>query len=215
MHLRAEMRGFFFMIRLYIHTLAVLCLAVRDRLRLALRVDLLLRRVPRTLVSQTHVATHPHCPQQTIPEREEGLAEVRLDAPALVVDVVVAGIVAGQMLKRIEWERVATVVVDGLDGAECEEPHALPDGHARRKVGESRTKGVEEEAFKGMIVQGAVGVRDVEAVVTGVEGCCQGFVSALLLYRNVEEMEERGGSYCIAIYSCACLDAKSIAMYRQ
>lgn len=63
--------------------------------------------------------------QELVPESEEGLGEVGLDSPGLVVNVVVGSIVAGDELERIPREGVAAVVIDGLDGRESEEASAL------------------------------------------------------------------------------------------
>lgn len=46
-----------------------------------------------------------------------------------MVDVVVCGVVAGEMLQWIPWELVAAVVVYCLDGGAGEEPHSLAGGH--------------------------------------------------------------------------------------
>ena len=99
---------------------------MRNRPFFLLAIHLFLRRVPGTLVSQTDVAARPHGTQESVPEGEERLAEVRLDAPALVMHVMVSGVVARQVLDGIEGEGVAAVVVDSFDGAESEEPHGLP-----------------------------------------------------------------------------------------
>ena len=45
--------------------------------------------------------TLPHGPHEPIPEGKVWLAEVGLDAPALMMDVVIGGIVAAQALKWI------------------------------------------------------------------------------------------------------------------
>lgn len=63
------------------------------------------------------------------------------------------------------------MVIDGLDGGAGEEAGCLAGVHADEEVGEAGAEGVEEEAFEGVVIEGAVGVGDVEAVVTGVE-CC-------------------------------------------
>ena len=90
-----------------------------------------------------------------------------------MVHVVVAGVVAGKVLKRIERQRVAAMVVYSLDRAAGEETHPLSGSHAGEFEREASAKGVKEEAFKGVVVEGAVGVRDVQTVVAGVEGCVE------------------------------------------
>ena len=87
----------------------------------------------------------------------------------------VRGIVGRDVLQRVPGERVAAVVVDRLDGAAHEEEHAQPRGEQGDLVGEPRAERVEEEALYGVVVERAVGVGDVEAVVAGVPvGCEEG-----------------------------------------
>lgn len=121
---------------------------------------LLGRRRSRPLVLEARVAL-PHRPQELIPEGEEGLGEVGLDPPALVVDVVVGGVVARDVLYGIPRKRIAAVVVDRLDGAPHEEPHPQAGGHQGELVGEARARGVQQEAFDGVVVESSERVRDV------------------------------------------------------
>lgn len=60
----------------------------------------------------------PHGAQPSIPNGEEWLGEIRLDAPALMVDIMVCSVVTCNVLQRIPRQRVSTVIVDGLGGAE-------------------------------------------------------------------------------------------------
>lgn len=122
---------------------------------------LLLGGLAGALVLVRDVATGPHGAQKLIPEGEERLREVGLNAPALVVDIVVQGVVRGDELEGIQGEGVATVVVDGLDGGTGEEPHGLADAHASDEVGNSGAKSVQEKALNGVVVESAVCVRDV------------------------------------------------------
>lgn len=77
----------------------------------------------------------------------------------------VGGVVVGDELEGVPRERIAAVVVNGLHGGKGEEAGALEGGHARDLEADAGAEGVEEEALKGVVVQGAVGVGDVEAVV--------------------------------------------------
>jgi hypothetical protein len=43
--------------------------------------------------------------------------------------------------------------------------------HKRKLIRDAGAKGIEEEAFEGVIVERAEGVGDIEAMMTGVEGC--------------------------------------------
>jgi hypothetical protein len=72
------------------------------------------------LISQLRLAL-PHRSQPLVPECEEWLAEVCLDTPTLVVDVMVRRIVAGDVLHWVPWKGVSRVIIDGLDGASREE----------------------------------------------------------------------------------------------
>lgn len=94
------------------------------------RIELELRNLCVSLVSPLHIPTLPHCPKYPIPNREEWLREIRLDAPALMMNVVVSGIVAANMLQRIPGQSITAVVVDGLNGAASKEAHSLTGGHA-------------------------------------------------------------------------------------
>lgn len=90
--------------------------------------------------------------QELVPESEEGLGKVGLDSPGLVVNVVVGSVVAGDELERVPRERVAAVVINGLDGRESEEASALDQRHASHLEANAGTKGVEEETLKGVVV---------------------------------------------------------------
>jgi hypothetical protein len=96
------------------------------------------------------------------------LGEVGLDAPALVVDIVVGGIVARDVLQRIPWQRVSAVIVDCLDGRGGKEGNSLTCSHASDQVRKTGTGGIEEETLKGVVVEGTVCVRNVQSVVSRV-----------------------------------------------
>lgn len=88
----------------------------------------------RRLVARRHVAAGPLGSEPAVPANEEWLGVVclqsqsaasacthaaphtHLDAPALVMHVVVAGIVPENLLQRVPRQRVAAVVVDRLHG---------------------------------------------------------------------------------------------------
>ena len=78
-----------------------ICLgAVDDRTCQCAPVDvqILLCRDAASFVSRRDVAATPDCPKPTVPEREERLGEIGLDAPALMMDVVIRSIVVGEVL---------------------------------------------------------------------------------------------------------------------
>lgn len=85
------------------------------------------------------------------------------------MDVVVSGVVTGDALEGVPGERVSAVAVDSLEGREGPEPDTLAERHEGGLKGDAGADSVEEEALKGMIVEGTVGIGDVEAVVSGVD----------------------------------------------
>lgn len=96
-----------------------------DFIRIDLELCCFLR--PFILVSSVSL---PDCPKETIPECEEWLREIGLDSPALVVDIMVSGIVAGDMLQGVPWQGIATVVVNGFDRRGCKKYHSLAGRHS-------------------------------------------------------------------------------------
>lgn len=134
-----------------------------------IRINLLLGTLTSSLVPKFDIAV-PLSTEQAVPDDEEGLREVGLDAPALVVNVVIRSIVRREMLQWIPRERIATVVVDGLDGRKCEKPHGLTIRHSRNKESDPGACGIQQETFDRVVVQGSKRVGNVETVVTRVEG---------------------------------------------
>lgn len=115
----------------------------------------------------------PHSAQPSVPDSEKGLAEVGLDTPTLVMNIVVRGIVASDMLEGIPGQCVSAVVVYCLHGAADIEQN----GHARRHhadfVGQSCARGVQNETLHRMVVKSAVRIWNVEAVVTSMPVRCK------------------------------------------
>lgn len=70
--------------------------------------------------------------EQAVPEGEEGLRKVGLDAPALMVDIVVGRIVRRDELQRVKRQLVAAVIVNSLEGRAGKEA----DGLAVRQPGD-------------------------------------------------------------------------------
>ena len=77
------------------------------------------------------------------------------------------------------------MIIHGLEGRADEEAETLQLRHAGNFEGEACAKGVEEETLEGVVVEGAVGVGDVETVVAGVEGGVEVFVC---VHEAVEEV---------------------------
>lgn len=67
-----------------------------------------------TLVFYSHIAL-VHGATNAVEVDEEGLREVGLDTPALVVNVVVCGVVRENAVDRVVGECVAAVIHYGLD----------------------------------------------------------------------------------------------------
>lgn len=63
----------------------------------SVHVHLLLGALPSPLITELNLAL-PLCVEETIPEDEEGLGEVVLDTPALMMNIVIGSIVGGEML---------------------------------------------------------------------------------------------------------------------
>lgn len=132
-------------------------------------VNLLLSALTSPLVAKLDLA-RPLGAEQAVPEDKEGLGEVGLDAPTLMVNVMIGGIVGSEVLQRVPGEGVAAVVVNGLDGRKGEEPHGLTVGHARNQESNASTSSIQKESLDGVVVQGAKSVGNVESVVARVEG---------------------------------------------
>lgn len=107
--------------------------------------------------------------QDGIPEGEEWLGKIGLDAPRLVVDIMICGVVRGDELQGIPRECVAAVIIHGFNSRKCEEAGALSDTHSGQFESNPSTERVQQEALKRVVVQSTVGIWDVESVVSGVE----------------------------------------------
>ena len=86
-----------------------------------------------------------------------------------MMQVMEPGAVIVNQPERIPGEDIAAVIADGLDGGESAEQHALPRRELRDFPGQHEGDDVEEDRFKPVAVDGAVGVGDVEAVVLRVD----------------------------------------------
>lgn len=143
-------------------------------------IELLLRSAARTLVLGRCVAL-VHGSAQAVKVNEEWLRKIGLDAPTLVVNVVVGGVIGENVVQWVVWELVAAVVEHCLDRGASEEPHRLAHCHTGKQVAKTAAECVESEAFKRMVVEGAISVWNVETVVARVEGYCSG---QILLYKG-------------------------------
>lgn len=78
----------------------------------------------------------------------------------------IGGVVGEDEVDRVPGKCIAAVVKNGLNGRAGEEPHGLAHRHSGKQIAETSTQCVQGKAFYGVVVQSAVCVWDVEAVVT-------------------------------------------------
>lgn len=100
-----------------------------------------------------------------------------------MVDIVVYGVIGENHLERVPGKAVAAVVIHGLH---CRK-HVDEEGLSRRELcddaGNTGAHSIEQEAFHRVVVKRAVGVRNVEAVVSRVEPLVERLVQ---VHRPVE-----------------------------
>ena len=68
------------------------------------------------------------------------------------------------------------MVIDGFNREASEEPHSLTDCHACAKGGDGRAERFKNEAIQWVVLEGAVGIGHVEAVMSSVNGSVEKFV---------------------------------------
>jgi hypothetical protein len=88
-----------------------------------------------------------------------------------MVDIVVACIVACDMLERIPGKAVTTVVIYCLECGSDEKQHALAGCQAGNFVSYACADGIEEKSFEWVVVKGSISVWHVESVMARVD-CC-------------------------------------------
>lgn len=81
----------------------------------------------------------------------------------------ISSVVGGNLLKGVPRESVAAMIIDRLDRGHGEKPHALTIAHSSCEVCDARTGSIEQESFDGMVIQSTKSIRDIEAMVSGVE----------------------------------------------
>lgn len=140
----------------------------RCSLGLGSHVHLLLGALSSPLVAKLNLAL-PLCVEEAVPEDEERLGEVGLDAPALMVDIVIGSIVGGEMLERIPGEGISAMVINSLDGRTSEKPHGLAVSHTGNQEADTCTRSIQKEALNRVVVEGTESVRHIEAVMTRVK----------------------------------------------
>ena len=98
----------------------------------------------------------------------------------------ISSVVGGDLLKGVPRESVAAMVIDRLDRGHGEKPHALTVAHASCEVRDARASSIEQESFDGMVIQSTKSIRDIEAMVSGVE-----FHLGKLLESSITAKEKR------------------------
>ena len=78
--------------------------------------------------------------------------------------------------KRVPREYVPAMVTDRLDGRHASKHHALPRTQPRNLACQDEGEDVEKQSLEPVGVDCSVGVRDVEAVVLGVDNTVEGSV---------------------------------------
>lgn len=123
--------------------------------------------------------SHPNRSQNSIPKREKRLRKICFNPPTLMMNIMISRIITRDMLERIPWKCITTMIIYCFDSWGDEKCHTLTGSHAGYFVGDGGAEGVEEESFERVVVEGTVGVGDVETVVTWVEGCWRWDVSVI------------------------------------
>ncbi len=85
------------------------------------------------------------------------------------MNVMVSSIVGEDPVDGVVGKCVTTMVQYRLNGRAGEEPHGLAHCQAGKQVAQASTQGIERESFDRVVVQSAVGIWDVKAVMTRVE----------------------------------------------
>ena len=83
----------------------------------------------------------------------------------------VTSIVRGYVLKWIPWQCITAVIIYGLECRASEKTHALTCRESNELVGKTGSNSVENKALYWVIVEGTVGIRYIQTMVTRVE-CC-------------------------------------------
>lgn len=86
-----------------------------------------------------------------------------------MMNVMVGRVVGGDELKWVPGEVIAAMIIDRLDGGHGKEPHCLTGCQASNQECHAGSGSVEQKSFYRMVVQCSKGIRNVKAVVTGVE----------------------------------------------
>lgn len=81
----------------------------------------------------------------------------------------ISSVVGGDLLKGIPREGVAAMIIDRLDRGHGEKPHALTVAHSSCEVCDTRASSIEQESFNGMVIQSTKSIRNIKAMVSGVE----------------------------------------------
>lgn len=120
----------------------------------------------------------------------------------------ISSVVGGDLLKGVPRESVAAMVIDRLDRGHGEKPHALTVAHASCEVRDARASSIEQESFDGMVIQSTKSIRDIEAMMSGME-----FHFGRLLELSLAAKEKGFTAYRITSGSNAWHGARNTARY--
>lgn len=109
-------------------------------------------------------------------EKQRNKQNTYLQPPTLVMQIMKHGPVAVDPPKRVPRKHVPAMIANGLDRSHTPKEHALPGAQLGDFAGEDKGEDVEEQGLEPVGVDGAVSVRDVEAVVLGVDEAVEGAV---------------------------------------
>lgn len=86
-----------------------------------------------------------------------------------MMNVMIFCCISTHHLQRVQGKPVTTMVVDGFKGCKYEKDGRLPDRQTCNSFGDGCSQGVDQQSFNRVIVESAESVRDVEAVMDGME----------------------------------------------
>ena len=92
-----------------------------------------------------------------------------MESPNLVVNVVIVSIAAREPLQGVERQGVSAVVIDGLEGGNCEKKRSLTKRHPSQPLGDHSTRRVEDETLDRVVVPSPVRIWHIQPMMPGVD----------------------------------------------
>ncbi|OMO93167.1 hypothetical protein CCACVL1_06622 [Corchorus capsularis] len=93
----------------------------------------------------------------------------------LMMKIMISSAILKQDMKRVSGKQHATMVIDIFQCAEREEKYGSPKGHPGDDKGQNSTNDVKKEPFNGVLIDGAISVRNNETMVVRMEVFVQEF----------------------------------------